>query len=123
MVGLGLTIEELKKELNGFCGTERYHRHFTGLGHFTDGVKHLADRAGAYWLIDAIFSYQIHKKIRDLPFQIWTLKVAESSAILEMKEDDGEPIKVRQEIKYTDFPDGEVKLYLINGVLLLPSEY
>ena len=123
MVSMGLTIEELKKELNGFCGTECYYRHFTGLGRFTDGVKHLADRAGAYWLIDAVFSYQVSKKIRDLPFQIWTLKVAESSATLEMKEDDGEPIKVRQEIKYTDFPDGEVKLYLIDGVLLLPSEY
>ncbi|MBA7602213.1 hypothetical protein ES703_09299 [subsurface metagenome] len=128
---MALTIEGLKGELNGFCGTQHYYRHFTG-GKFTDGVKHLADRTGAYWLIDAVFSYQVSKKIRDLPFQVWTLKVLRSElgknknepmAVLEMKEDTDEPIKVRQKIEYTDFPKGELKLYLINGVLLLPSEY
>lgn len=126
-----LTMEELQNELNRFTGTENYYRHFTG-GKFTDGVKHLADRAGAYWLIDAIFSYQIKRKIRDLPFQIWTLKVlssklgkgkSEPMAILEMKEDTDAPIQVSQKIPFTDFPEGEVKLYLIGGVLLLPSEY
>ena len=131
MVQVALTIEELKQELNGFCGTECYYRHFTG-GKFTDGVKHLADRAGAYWLIDAVFSYQCERKIRAVPFQIWTLKVLRSElgknknepmAILEMNEDTGEPLKVSQKIPYTDFPKGEVKLYLIDGVLLLPSEY
>lgn len=128
---MALTIEELKKELNGFIGTENYYRHFTG-GNFTDGVKHLAGRAGAYWLIDAIFSYQSEQKIRALPFQIWTLKVLRSElgknkndpmAVLEMREDTDEPLKVSQKIEFTDFPKGEVKLYLIDGVLLLPSEY
>lgn len=126
-----LTMEELQNELDRFTGTEKYYRHFTG-GKFTDGVKHLADRAEAHWLIDAIFSYQIKRKIRDLPFQIWTLKVlrselgkskSEPMAILEMKEDTDAPIQVSQKIPFTDFPEGEVKLYLIGGVLLLPSEY
>jgi len=53
-----LKIEELKRELDGFCGTQNYYRHFTGLN-YTDGVKHLADRAGAYWLVDAVFSWQV----------------------------------------------------------------
>lgn len=128
---MALTIEQLQSELNGFCGTENYHRHFTG-GKFTDGVKHLADRAGAYWLIDAVFSYQCEAKIRAVPFQIWTLKVLRSElgknknepmAILEMKEGTDQPVLVSQKIEYTDFPKGEVKLYLIDGVLILPSEY
>jgi len=128
---MALTMEGLQRELNGFCGTECYYRHFTG-GRFTDGVKHLADRAGAYWLIDAIFSYQSEQKIRAIPFQIWTLKVLRSElgknknepmAVLEMNEDTGEPLKVSQKIPYTDFPEGEIKLYLIDSVLLLPSEY
>jgi len=128
-----LTIEELKKELNGFIGTECYYQHFTG-GKFTDGVKHLADRAEAYWLIDAIFSWQGERRsfefrgekrerVKDAPFQIWILKVADSSAVLEMREDSDQPAVVRQEIEFTDFPAGEIKLYLIDGVLLLPSEY
>ena len=127
---MALTIDELNSELKGFIGTQNYYRHFTGLL-YTDGVKHLADRAGAHWLLDAVFSYQ-SKKIRALPFQVWTLKVlrselgknkSEPMAVLEMREDTDKPVKVRQEIAYTDFPQGEVKLYLIEGVLILPSEY
>ena len=128
---MGLTIEELERELNGFCGTQQYYLHFTG-GKYTDGVKHLADRAGAYWLIDAVFSYQVSKEIKDLPFQVWTLKVLRSElgknknepmAVLEMKEDTDKPLMVSQKIPYTDFPKGEIKLYVQNGVLFLPSEY
>lgn len=128
---MALTMEELQGELNGFIGTLEYHRRFTG-GNYTDGVKHLADKAGAYWLIDAVFSYQVEPKIRAVPFQVWTLKVLRSElgksknepmAVLEMKEDTDQPIKVSQKIPYTDFPQGEVKLWLIDGVLLLPSEY
>lgn len=127
-----LTLEELNRELNGFCGTQNYYRHFTGFGNFTDGVKAMADKAGAYWLIDAIFSHQIKQKIREIPFQIWTLKVLRSElgknknepmAILEMNEDTDNPILVSQKIPYTDFPEGEMKLYFQNGVLFLPSEY
>ena len=128
---MALTMEELKKELDGFYGTQNYYRHFTG-GNFTDGVKHLADRAGAYWLIDAIMSCQAEKVIRCVPFQVWTLKVlrselgknkSEPMAILEMKEDTDTPILVSQKIEFTDFPKGEIKLYFQNGVLFLPSEY
>lgn len=128
---MALTIEQLQTERSGFCGTENYYRHFTG-GKYTDGVKHLADRTGAYWLIDAVFSWQCEQRVRSAPFQIWTLKVlktefgknkSEPMAVLEMKEDTDEPAKVSQKIQYTDFPKGEVKLYLIDGVLLLPSEY
>lgn len=126
-----LTIEKLKEELRGFTGTVNYYRHLTGLK-YTDGVKYLADRAEAHWLLDAVFSYQTERRIRKLPFQIWTLKVIRSElgkskkepmAILEMREDTNDPVLVRQEIEYTTFPVGEIKLYYIDGVLLLPSEY
>ena len=126
-----LTIEKLKEELRGFTGAVNYYRHFTGLK-YTDGVKYLADRAEAHWLLDAVFSYQTERRIRELPFQIWTLKVIRSElgkskkepmAVLEMREDTNEPVLVRQKIEYTSFPVGEIKLYLIDGVLMLPSEY
>ena len=104
-------------ELDQFTGTENYWRHWLG-GKFTDGVKYLADKAGAHWLLDAIFSYH-----RPEPFQVWTLKVKDSQAVLTMQEDTDTPVKVKQKIKYTDFSLDEVKLYLIDGILLLPSEY
>lgn len=115
-------------ELQQFTGTEQYHHHWMRQFVFTDGVKYLADSAGAHWLIDVIASHN-----RTEPFQIWDLKVMpDKTAIVTMREDTDEPVKVRQEIPYTDFPLAEIKLFLMDGimhqgkyypVLLLTSEY
>ncbi len=106
-------------DLRRFIGTEQYYQHRTKQFIFTDGVKYLADAGGAFWLIDAIASYR-----REEPFQVWELKVKpDNSCVLTMREDTGQPTKVRQEILYTDFPLEKITLYLIDGVLLLPSEY
>lgn len=112
-----------QEELNGFIGTELYYKHWLGRGCYTDGVQHMAERAGAHWLIDAVYSYQCKEKIKVIPFQLWELKVENKTAVLTMKEDTNEPELVRQEIEYTDFPLDYIKLYLIDEVLLLPSEY
>ena len=113
-------------DLAQFIGTEQYYRHFTGL-RYTDGVKFLAEKAGAYWLIDAIASYQREPAIRGnarlQDFQLWELAVAGNEAVLTLKEDSGCPSIVEQEIEFTDFPLSEVALYVCNGVLMLPSEY
>ena len=106
-----------EQELRQFTGTEQWYKHYLG-GLFTDGVKYMAGKAGAFWLLDVIFSYR-----RKEPFQVWTLKVKDRVGVVTMREDTGQPVKVRQEIPYTDFPLAEIKLYLIDGVLLLPSEY
>ena len=114
------TTKLTASDLEQFTGTEQYYKHWMGL-HYTDGVKYMAEVAGAYWLLDIIASYR-----RREPLQIWTLKVnreSEPMAVVTMREDAGEPVKVRQEIPYTDFPLDEIKLYLIDGVILLPSEY
>ena len=107
-----------ESELSQFIGTVNYHRHWLG-SVYTDGVEYLAEKAGAYWLVDAIFSYR-----RRESFQIWTLKKNDDdSAVLTMQEDSGERAKVCQKIPYTDFPLDQISLYLIDGVLLLTSEY
>jgi len=114
---------ELERSLSQFIGTQNYYKHFTGL-FYTDGIKYLADKAGSYWLIDLIASWQIYPKVRSCPFQIWELKVNEDrTAVITMKEDTNEPIKAKQEIQFTDFPLKEIKLYVVDGVLMLPSEY
>ena len=108
-----------QSELKQFTGTEHYYRHWTKRIVFTDGVHYLAEKAGSYWLIDAIASYK-----RKEPFQVWVLKVKEDkSAVLTMQEDTGQPVKVRQVIPFTDFPLDEITLWLIDGILILPSEY
>jgi len=47
----------------------------------------------------------------------------DKSAVVTMREDTGKKALVMQRIGYTDFPLKSIKLYLIDGVLLLPSEY
>lgn len=112
----------LKTELNQFTCTEQWYKHPFGLL-YTDGVKFLAEKAGAYWLIDAIASYQSKYKNK-CPFQIWELSVNDDDrATLTMRENSNQPAQVTQEVGFTDFPFKHIKLYSINGVLLLPSEY
>src|SRR6266545_2852011 len=75
----------LEDELRQFIGTERYYRHFTGML-YTDGIRYLADRAGCYWLIDVVASYQ--SELRAFPFQGWDLTVfPNKSALVTMVED------------------------------------
>ena len=105
-------------DLCQFTGTEHYYKHWLGIN-YTDGVKFMAERGKAYWLIDAIASYR-----RKEPFQVWTLEVAEDkTAVLRMREDTDKPALVKQEIPFTDFPLRKIEFYLIDGVLILPSEY
>ena len=123
-------------DLNQFIGTTQYYRYLLGLK-LTDGVKYLADEAGAYWLLDIIASYQTNQKICNEHFQIWELKLSPKdeeaaktkpptnrrAAVVTMKTDTNEPLLVRQEIMHTDFPLDSIALWLIDGVILLPSEY
>ena len=122
-----MTPNELTQALAGFTGTAQYYRHWTGHLLYTDGVHFLAENAGggAYWLLDAVASYQPDcmkdAMLRD--FQVWTLTVAgDKSAVLKC-ERDTDDVAFTQEIPFTDFPLPEVKLYVQNGVLLLPGEY
>lgn len=111
----------LEDNLGQFTGTQQYYRNFTGLC-YTDGIQHLAEHAGAYWLIDLVGSYQ--HKLRGIPFQVWTLTVNDDhTARVTMREDDGQPTKVQQEILYTDFPLAKFSWYCIDNIMLLKTEY
>src|ERR1019366_10379358 len=67
------TLDE--SELANFTGSENWYRHWLGKVVFTDGAKHVADQAGAYWLIGEIAIQQTRPKVRAEEFQVWTLKV------------------------------------------------
>jgi len=118
-----VTMGELKKELDNFTGTQAYHRCSIVSNYLcTDGTKHLAEKANAFWLIDAIASYQ-----RKEPFQVWTLVVKSGKGTLTMVEDTGQPELVKQILTYTDFPEGTIQIWVApqdeNMIMMLPSEY
>jgi len=118
-----MNTKELQDELENFNGTEGYHKLTLTRLKATDGVAHMAKIVGAFWLIDAIGSYQGDKRIADLTIQFWHLEVKDKKAKLYCVEDRDQPILIEQKIGYTDFPDGDWQFYVQQDVIMLPSEY
>lgn len=115
------TITNLKSELGQFTGTEHYYRHWLGL-RYTDGVKFLAEKAGAYWLIDLVASYQ--PRLKNEAFQVWTLKKTDKG-FMAVRDDGNDHILRRQLISYSDIPTDilPLKMCFTDNVLMLTSEY
>lgn len=113
---------ELLNDLAHFTGTVNWYRNpiFPNFL-YTDGIKHLAEQAGAYWLIDFIFSNQI-SPVKEQPFQVWKIKVIEDKGFISV-EDGNDNVIEEYEIPYTDFPLSEYSVWLTDRVLMLKSEY
>lgn len=133
---------KLHSELRQFTGSERYIQHSL-CRHvvFTDGVDYLRQHGDCFWLVDAIASHLppplkcVEKYGEDFAqFHLWTLTKVDGGAVLEAKADTNAPVKIKQEIEYTDFPfdsTGKFKLYVgpqefeggrLVYVIHLPSE-
>ncbi len=114
-----LEKQEIQNGLAQCYCSERYYKNRVLTFQYTEGIHYLWNSCDSYWLLIAISSHN-----RKEPFQVWELqKFDDNTALLTMKEDSGLPNIVEQKIPYTDFPLDSIKLYLIDGILLLPSEY
>lgn len=114
---------ELRRELaHAIGGSDTlYHLSYLKRLKSTDGVKYLADKAQAYWLIDIIESYQ--PRLRNEEFQTWHIKLdAKGSRATVWAEDGNGNVLVTQKIPYTDFPLSHYKLFVENGIIMLPQE-
>ena len=116
--------QEILDIINHSIGTTAYHQ-FSSFPDFpvvTDGVIEVAQAAECFWLLDLIGGNQKNPKL-DKNFQVWELKVDwyDRSAVLCGYNDTTLIITV--EIPCTDFPLDEFKVYVMNGVILLPNEY
>ena len=123
------TPAQIKANLRQFTGSEEFYRH--GLFRsfiYTEGMNYVAETCGAYWLLDAILSWQNERQIRQdcrlAHFQFWRLRVNhnDNTAVLSCEDGNGK-IVLTQDIDHTDFPLTEFTCYLINRTLLLPYEY
>ncbi|QDT57099.1 hypothetical protein Pan44_51650 [Caulifigura coniformis] len=124
-------------ELAQFTGSTEWFRHsFNRAVIYTEGVRFLAARGGAFWLIDAIathigsrvFNEAAAKDDRIALMHFWKLAVnPDQSARLTAVPDSGEPPFIDQLVMFTDFPLSEVDVWAQgNGegyTLMLPSEY
>lgn len=124
------TVSEIQAGLAHFCGTESWHQAgflFPNM-FYTDGVKYLADKCDAYWLIDAICSHQPEaQKDEMLRYeQYWTLKKEDDKWVLICNRDIGDEA-FRQVIGFSDFPLDEIEIWVgpldeTKYTLYLPSE-
>jgi hypothetical protein len=93
---------------------------------YTLGARELARENGAYWLLDAICIAQVSEAVSREPFQAWTLTVSDGKGELVCTDGDkgeGPVILYSQPIPYTDFPAGTARLFVADGVVMLPDEY
>lgn len=122
--------DQLREALRGFYGTEAYYRTNPGLL-VTDGVKFLADTAGAYWLLDMVWSYLPRLRKTDDTFFVVVLTkegVRNPGAIFSIQDDiPPNQTYATQAVEYSDFPLDEIVMYLSHAgsdfVLMLRSEY
>lgn len=116
--------EEILEILNHATCTESYYKFspFPGFPVITDGVLMLAESAECYWLLDVIGSHQNNQEL-DKSFQVWKLIADTENSCGVVQGYNDTTLIVSQEIPFTDFPLEEIKLYLIDGVILLPREY
>lgn len=118
------TEQLTSSELSQFTGTENWYRH--PMVHkmlYTDGIRYMMAKAGAYWLIDEVAFQQFHPRVKNEEFQVWTLKVNldEPTAVLQCEDGNGR-VLCSKTIPYTDFPLNEIKIFVSDNVILLPSE-
>lgn len=115
----------LEQELAQFTGSTQLYRHWSGRLQYTEGVKALADRAGAHWLIDVVASHQTKAALRRMDgFQLWELTVRpDKTATLVCRADSHARPAIHQEIEFTDFPLAELAFYVEEDVMLLRSEH
>lgn len=117
-------MTDLATDLRQFTGSEQFYRH--GLCRnvvYTEGVQYLADKAGAYWLIDKVATNQHEPKIKREEFQCWKLRLGENSTATLTCDDGNGNVVHSEEITFTDFPLPEIDLWFQNNTILLPSEY
>ena len=118
-------MNNLQTELAQFTGTENWHRFNPLMRNLlaTDGVMHLAKRAGAFWLLDIIGSLKLVGTCRNEEFITCKLVKDQNGGAKFTASNGNRRVLYTQQISSTDFPLDEITLYFIDNVVLLPSEY
>lgn len=115
---------ELRHELDYFTGTEGYHYNpMYRWMNYTDGVKFFAENAGngAYWFLD-IIGTEMRRLVEAEGFLHIVLRSENGAG--EITVDDGnDNLLWSKTLDFTDCPEGKWEFFLIDDVMLLPSEY
>lgn len=128
-----MPLQFTQDELNGFYGTESYHRScllFPDIVH-TDGVQHVASNGGG-WMLDVITSHQSSDTVRSHKLQLWSFHINEDRSCLAICQDGlTEQEIARQILPYTDLTFdmdfilqlGSLDMRTPTWVIMLSNEY
>jgi len=119
------TSKLTEADLEQFTGTENWYRHAINRKIlYTDGAQYLAERGGAYWLLDEIAIIQPYDKaVAAEEFQVWKLTVHDDRSATLTCDDGNGNIVLTKKIPFTDFPLNEITLWFANNTIYLPSEH
>ena len=117
------SAREILDIINHAYGSDAYRKYspIPGYPAATDGVIALAEAAGCYWFLEIIGSYQADKRLNPA-FQVWKLEVSLKDNNAFVRGFNDADLIISQEIPFTDFPLAEATLFLMDGIVLLPSE-
>ena len=104
-------------------GSDNFYVQKPSLILYTDGVKSMAESCGAYWLIDLVVSYQGTREINLQRFQVWELTRVKEQKFSILASDGNDNRIASQQIPFSDFPFDAATLWLVDGCLMLPTEY
>src|SRR5271155_3607788 len=104
-----------RDDLDQFIGSEQLFRHGLSRKHlYTQGAQFVAERAGAYWLLDKIALHGSPAIARE-DFQVWKLNVhPNQTATLTTGNGDNDILKT-EELPFTDFLLSEITLWAVRN--------
>lgn len=122
-------VNKIKTELQQFIGSETFYKIPLIGTKFTDGIKYLADAAECFWLVtdvSVIAKSLMHKSyFVTVDFKRLSEKEREESqceALINYSDGNGHIFETHK-YHVTDFQLDELRLFFIDGTLMLPSEY
>jgi len=117
-----LQKEVLESALMQFIGTENWYQHpLIPAMTYTDGVKYFAEQTESYWLLD-IIATEHFPMLKEQPFLFITVESQNGSCTIVVTDGNGNELKSKH-VTFTTLIEGTWKFYLLDDVLLLPSEY
>jgi hypothetical protein len=122
-------VNKIKAELQHFNGSETFYKIPLIGTRFTDGIKYLADNAECFWLVTdaSVIAKSLMNKsyFVTVDFKRLSEKEREESqceALINYSDGNGHIFETHK-YHVTDFPLDELRLFFIDGTLMLPSEY
>jgi len=114
-------MEIIQHKMKEFIGNNHYYKfcHNGVTKQYTEGVKRLTKKLKSDWWVNTILSWNSSS------FGIWGIEGRQNNTVVvTMREDEYHKPKVKLEIWGNNFQaDNKIKLYMENGILMLPSEY